>query len=479
MKYWNQIHVRYTLGMVALVMSLSSCKKLIAIQPNAPGQLITSQVFLDSSSAVAAITGIYSNLGIGSTSYNYIYDFPSGGITLFTGLTGDELKYAQTYDQDLAGFNSNTILAANNDLKTFWQGAYSSTRIYQINACIENLTAATNLTATLKAQLLGEVKMLRAFFYFNLVNLFGPVPLVIGTDYVTNARLPRSDTAAVYQQIMNDLADAENLLLPAYPSAGRLRPNLYTAIALQARVNLYRSQWAAAEAAATQIMNTGIYQLSGLDSVFLEGSNEAIWQVGSPVGPTSSDGYANSTTEGLLFGVDTALHYEPTFLISDVLRSAFTINDQRLTNWINYAVVGSDTFYFPSKYKVMAYSLSLPREDYMVFRLGEQLLIRAEARAEQNNIGGALADLNMIRERAGLADTLTTTQAGTLAVIMHERQLELFCEWGHRWYDLKRTGTINALLGAEKPGWIATDALYPLPLNELQLDPNLTQNEGY
>ena len=62
---------------------------------------------------------------------------------------------------------------------------------------------------------------------------------------------------------------------------------------------------------------------------------------------------------------------------------------------------------------------------------------------------------------------------------MHERQTELFCEWGNRWLDLKRTGTAGTVLSAEKSGWQSRDTLYPVPDAQLQLNPKLTQNPGY
>jgi hypothetical protein len=116
----------------------------------------------------------------------------------------------------------------------------------------------------------------------------------------------------------------------------------------------------------------------------------------------------------------------------------------------------------------------------MFLRLGEQYLIRAEAEAHLNDNTNAIKDLNIIRNRAGLANYAgATDQTSVLTAIMHERQVELFCEWGNRWFDLKRTGTIDAVLGAEKPGWQPYIALYPVPLTEIQSNPFLIQNPGY
>jgi hypothetical protein len=120
----------------------------------------------------------------------------------------------------------------------------------------------------------------------------------------------------------------------------------------------------------------------------------------------------------------------------------------------------------------------------MVFRLAEQYLIRAEARAQQGNVSGSQSDLNAIRTRAGLPNTTANDKASLLTAIQHERQVEMFTEWGHRWFDLKRTGTIDAVMSVIAPAkgggaWNSNKALLPLPLGDLQADQNLTQNPGY
>jgi hypothetical protein len=116
----------------------------------------------------------------------------------------------------------------------------------------------------------------------------------------------------------------------------------------------------------------------------------------------------------------------------------------------------------------------------MVLRLAEQYLIRAEARAQQNNLAGAKDDVDAVRLRAGLPvlpDNLNRDEM--LLAIEQERRIELFSEWGHRWFDLKRTGRALAVLSPLKAGITATDLLYPIPLDALKTNPNLVQNPGY
>ena len=136
------------------------------------------------------------------------------------------------------------------------------------------------------------------------------------------------------------------------------------------------------------------------------------------------------------------------------------------------------TLYYPFKYKVM--SGTNLTEYYITLRLAEQFLIRAEARAQQGNISGAKTDVNVIRTRAGLPNTTANDKGGLLNAIEQERRIELFAEWGHRWFDLKRTGRATTVLGSLKPAtWQPTDELWPIPQSQINLNPSLTQNNGY
>jgi hypothetical protein len=149
-------------------------------------------------------------------------------------------------------------------------------------------------------------------------------------------------------------------------------------------------------------------------------------------------------------------------------------------------IAGGVTYYYPFKYKID--SLGAPVSEYeMVLRLGEQYLIRAEAEANgTGGTGAAISDLNVIRNRAGLPNYSGASDPTSVSnAIYHERQVELFTEWGHRWLDLKRTGMVDTVMGtggacAAKGGtWNTNWQWYPISLYELQHDPNLQQNSGY
>jgi hypothetical protein len=462
----------YTHRILILLVSticVMGCKKLIQIPPNAPNQIVTSQVFADSTDAVAATVALYGNFSGGYGG------FFSGGLTIYPGFSADELVTSSTNPTYLQYYTD--VVPVTDD--QFWFIIYGSGGIYAMNACIEGVTASTGLSGSLKNQLIGENEVMRAFSYFNMVNLFGGVPLVTTTNYLVNDTLSRASTEAIYDQMITDLKDAQARLTSTYPSSGRARPNYYTATALLAKVYLYDHQWQQAADAASLVINSGLYSLEpNLNNVFLDGSNEAIWQV-----PATTGFAANyQTSEGKLF-VPIQHTIVPAFVISNFQLQAFESGDQRAVDWLDSNLVNSVAYYYPYKYKngyITSGTNTL--EDYMVFRLAEQYLIRAEAEAE-GATGNAVADLNIIRNRAGLANySGPTDQTSLLNAIMHERQVELFCEWGSRWMDLKRTGTVQSVLAAEKQGpWLQDNhaALYPVPTRDIQTNPNLTQNPGY
>ncbi len=440
----------------------TSCKKFIEVD-NPNDQLNSDLVFSDSSTATSAVTGIYSEM---LTNRNL---FSNSAITLYCGMSADELYFYSPGLKD--EFFKNQITQANhiNIDNAFWQPAYKF--IYSSNLAIEKLAQSQKISISLRNQLTGEAKFIRAFCYFHLVNLFGDVPLVTATKYQDVATVSKASTTEIYSQIINDLNEAKALLGDRYVSTERVRPNKWTAAALLSRCNLYIGRWQDALSEANEVINSGQYSLEpDLNNVFLKSSTESIWQL-MPVRP----GF--DTYEGLEILPASPFSY-PTYLITQQLRNSFENMDKRKNAWINSRVYNNDTLYFPFKYKVP--NGASATEYYMVFRLAEQYLIRAEAEINQNMISEAQADINTIRARAGLGTTMANDTSSLKLAIEQERKIELFCEWGHRWYDLKRTERANTVLAPLKgQSWQSTDVLWPVPQQEINLNPSLTQNPGY
>ncbi|MBS1663040.1 MAG: RagB/SusD family nutrient uptake outer membrane protein [Bacteroidetes bacterium] len=454
--------------LAVLLAALSlSCKRLIDIPPNPPTSITQTQQFSDSASTMTAIAGVMSYPANGVNGFT----FNDGLLSRYTGLSSDELITTQT-DRNYTDFYSANLTSQNVVVNTMWSNPYIG--LYPVNASLEGIAASPGLSASLKQQLTGELKVVRSMYLFDLTNLFGGIPVVTSSDYKKTNLLGRAPVDSVYRQIIRDLTDAKAALPVTYPSAGRARPNKYTVQAFLSRVYLYRGQWQSAYDEANAVIGSGVYKLEPeLNKVFLDGSVEAIWQL------PAVNGY-NMTYEASNY-IPYSAGVIPNYLLTPTLQAAFETGDQRFRKWTNAAVVtiggSTQTLYYPFKYKQV--TPVSPVEAFMVFRLADIYLVRAEAAARLGRTVDALADLNLVRARAGLGASTASVQDDVINAILHERQTELFTEWGNRWFDLKRTGTADAILKPLKTGWQATDTLYPIPQGQLNINIALKQNPGY
>lgn len=462
------------------------CKRLVALpftllllsacdflEVDFPKTKIASEVVFDNDvTATSAVLGIYTDMLNSS-------NFASGSNTSTMGLAGlsaDELHdyYATPGTVD---FELNLLTPENENLATYWNQVYKT--IFQANAVVEGLARPSGITDATKKQLLGEALFVRAFAHFYLVNLFGDIPIVKTTDYRVNAIVPRSPKLEVYNAIIDDLKTAQELLGETYVNpTDRVRPNKSTAIALLARVYLYRQNWVDAETQATSIINrTNLYVLASTpNGAFVKNNKEAIWQL-RPV----LKGYG--TNEAYYYVISSYPQY---YVLTQSLINAFEPNDKRFIEWVGSFDTGTEVLYFPNKYKI--YQLNptqtSPPEYSIVFRLAEQYLIRAEARAQQDKLSEAIADLDIIRARSGLPLIQNTnpgiSKSDLLLAIEQERRIEFFVEWGHRWLDLKRNDRADVVLQPMKSDWNSEDVLYPIPQVERNNNPHLgEQNPGY
>jgi starch-binding outer membrane protein, SusD/RagB family len=492
-------------AVVIMLLSLllhSSCKKLVETPP--PTENVTgANAYATDATAIAVLNGIYiamNQTGPGKLQGN-------NGLAVMTGLSGDELTlysgvtnitYWRYYQNALSQTLGGETIGAE-----YWSFLYNC--VFKCNAAIEGLHAATSLSPAIKQQLLGEATFLRAFFYFYLVNLFGDLPLVLSTDPEVNTLLLRSAKSEVYKQIIADLEAAADNLSPIYLNGAlltktteRVRPSKWAAKALLARVYLYAGDYEKAETNATQVLEqTGLYgPLPNVNGVFLKNSAEAIWQL-QPIEIQFNTAEARTLVIPQQ-GPNTSAN--PVFL-SDTLLKSFEQGDLRAVygNWVDTTIYRvsstlNNTVAFPNKYKLNQLDATITsstgttnmKEYFMVLRLAEQYLIRAETRAQLGKINEAKLDLNVVRTRAGLGTTGANDKAALLKTILKERQVELFAEWGHRWFDLKRTRMVDDVMKGITPlkasgaPWQSYQQLYPLPLvSDLQKAPNLEQNEGY
>jgi starch-binding outer membrane protein, SusD/RagB family len=451
---------------ISLMMLLAACQSLIEID-NPKDQFTNRTIFEDDATATSAIRGIYAEMA------NAKY-FSNGGIALLSGLSSDELitfkeEYADFYRADL---KPNDALL----MDFLWQPAYRM--IYNTNAALKGLNNSRGTTKATRRQLIGEALFIRAFHHFYLTNLFGPIPLLTEESFERNAVAARSSQGVVYDTIEADLIKARDLLSESSfaftkEETGRIRPSSWAASALLARTYLYRDKWVESEEEATRVIErTSLFALANIEDAFKVASHEAIWQLKANTPNMGS-------WDAMLFlpsggGLSVALCSE--------IVNTFEPGDRRQELWIGSQTIGEDTFYYPAKYKIQN---NQHEEYHMELRLAELYLVRAEARARRNDLAGALADLNVVRTRAGLhpltAPELTFTAKQVITAILQERRTEFFAEGGHRWLDLNRLANARAILSIlPDKTWQDTDTLYPIPQSEIEANPNLApQNDGY
>lgn len=453
------------LFIVLLSTCLPACNKLLDVTP--ADETSVGQAFSDSAFALSAVTGIYHKM----VTHGH---FEWSGLSYHAARSADEVAWPTGM---IDYFERDSLLYTDYDVRTMWSQGFNS--LFLINTCIKGLQSTPQLSAGLQRQLLGESLFCRAFVNFYLVNLWGDaIPLITTPDMEVNKVAKSVPQQQVYDQIMADLLRAQALLSTAYAGEGRVRPNLAAASALLARVYLYRKRYSDAITQANRVINSDLYTpLQPPGTVFLQTSQETIWQLMPP-------------TNKLIDPVgDALIHLGTASSLTPQLSAAFEPGDVRRLAWVVENILSGKSYTTAGKYRNRA-SVADPAsaEYYVVLRLAEQYLIRAEAYARLGNTAAAVADLNIIRARAGLPRLpASLDQQQCMLAVEQERRVELFTEWGHRWFDLKRwPGMYNPaitradeVLGAVKSDWQSADQWYPVPRPDLQLNPNLVQNPGY
>ena len=437
--------IRFALAF-ALTGSLAACNSLLDESPS--DQLPADQAITDARGARSALAGAYAALQ--SDSYY------GGDFVFFGDLPTDNADFTGT-SQAYAAADANQFRADNATVKDIWDAIYDG--INRVNLILEKVPALTDLEQTEKDSILGEAHFLRALHYHNLVRLYGDVPLRLTSPQSVEeaAEITRSPVADVYTQILADLNEAETLITFAEPAT---EATAGAVDALQARVQLYRGDYAAAIAEADEVIGAGYELAPAYGDLFdAEGQDtpEDIFKVIFTAQQFNFLGFEYFSSDE---GGDGLL--APSQNIID----AYEPDDARLA-WSIF--INDDDVISGSKYPTTAGA-----EDFHVIRFAEVLLIKAEAQARLNDLAGAVDTYNPIRERAGLEPAGdVSTQEEVLAAIDLERRLELAFE-GDRWADLVRTGRAVDVLGIP-----VTQALYPIPLQETIVAPGITQNPGY
>ncbi len=398
--------------------------------------------------------------------------------------------------QEVDEFKNN---AFNSISSTTWSAHYQG--IQAANIVIEKI-GDVPMDENMKQRYTGEARFLRALMYFNLVRIFGDVPLVLaiinnpqeGYDY------KRETTETVYNQVILDLKAAEESLPYEYTGADIGRATRGAAMALLGKVYLTQKNWNLASQKLKEIIDQtsqNKYQLlSNYSSVFgiaNENSRESIFEVqfkkgASGEGSPFTNQFAPIGSGTAVTGLGNPLGQN---IPTDDMANAYETGDTRkhVSMRTSY-VLGSNTVQhnYVAKYMGTPAANLDSDNNWIVLRFADVLLMYAEALNEIGYIaeGPAFTYLNRIRNRAGLADKTSNNTNPDLAVpsqaafrlaIEKERRVELAFE-GHRWFDLVRTGRALEILGGQ--GMLAHHYLFPVPNSQIEINPALMkQNNGY
>lgn len=438
-------------------LALAGCSSVLDVTPKSTVPEATA--IADAAGAHSALTGAYA--GLQSLSY-YGESYVD-----FTEVVSDNGRASGTLTAYGDG-DHNSMAADNTEVTTMWNAIYDD--INRVNEIITKVPNITGMDASDKNEVLGEAYFLRALDYHNLVRLWGGVPLRLEpvTSVTQAADITRATPAEVYTQIMSDIGQAETLMTN---TDNDTEASLGAAYALDARVRLYMQDWAGAEAAAATVEGMGYSLASNFSDLFNANGNstpEDIFRVLFTPAQYNEVGYYYLTKNlGGRYEVaptnDIIAAFDPA---SGGDIHAYNPPDAR-----GQYSIGLDG----SRAYASRYLTSAGTEYVHVIRLGEVILIRAEALAELNRLPEAVDEYNRTRVRAGLPPDPRTgrTQADVLASIYQERRLELAFE-GDRWPDLVRRGVAASTLGISED-----QTLFPIPQHEIDTAPGITQNPGY
>ena len=385
---------------------------------------------------------------------------------------------------DQQAFKNYTLYPANTVVLRIWREAYNNLLV--INTILDKLPAST-LQGPLKTEYEAEMRFLRALCHFNLVRMFGDVPLAKKTIVVSESYgILRSPASEVYDFITADLQFAAEHL-PLQSQVKRTgQATKGAAQGLLGKVYLTVGNKNAAKEALWQVINSKEYELltdyAHLWDLKHENSKEAVFEIQHIAGATTPSSpyheyfapYNNMAISGQGRGLNQVAEslwdeFEPDDPRRDL--SILTGYTDKGGNWIDIK--------FPAKWfdPVFINTGSYYCENnFMVLRYADVLLMYAEAADDP-------AFLNIVRDRAGMpryGEAGYPARYSTLALaIEHERMVELSLEF-HRWFDLKRTGRAIPVLSERKGKAITEQMLVlPIPQTERDINPALTQNEGY
>ena len=485
--------LKYNLIAIALLgFSFSSCSDFLEQNPQT--DLSENDFYKTADDILSAVNGVYSSLQEGDIYGNwYVFgEIPSDN-------TRNQLSGSVTTQNEFDQFYIDT---QNSMIANFWKAAYKViNRTNTVLGRIDGIEINTELANRYKL----ECKFIRALMYFNLVRVYGDVPLVLKEISISESYdILREPKENVYNQIIADLKEAQDLPV-SYSKAEDGRATQGAAKALLANVYMTLHKYAEAETILAEIINSGRYSLlentpgslniDGYKNVFSpvnHNSKEGIFEIqflkgGYGEGSNYANNFApeNSGTNVVAVGgtggnnipeMDIYNAYEEGDLRRDFSMSLGYYDNRKNNEWVESRYV--------CKFMDVPYQNNDASNNYPVIRYADVILMYAEALNQNGKTAEACKYLNMTRRRGfgyqttetSPVDLQTTDKAQFALMVEQERRVELAFE-NHRWFDLIRTGRAVEVMRSKGFSLNETNLICPIPQKQIDVNPKLTQND--
>jgi len=479
-------------GLIILLFFIfSGCKKFIT--KDIEGQYPESEFFQTQQQALQALTAAYKPLSFAHSNNNRLW--------VFGDVASDDSE--NPIDQpDISSIDELNITPINGNLSIQWSLLYEG--ITRCNIVL-NKVPAIEMDPLLKSRVLAEAKFLRSWYYFQLINIFGDVPIVLEPLSSEQLQIAQSPVKDIFETVIElDLIDAATQLPDKYTGSDVGRATKGAAIALLAKAYLFQQKWDQASTTAAIIVNSNQYELMPVYSqnfnANFKNNTESVFEVQHlsaqvpNIGNELNQLFAPQVEGGYFFN-------EPTQnFVNEFEKTIDTVYDPRLDYtvgrdtlpWINGNLFKKEwapaTGFLTKKHQQPLSEVSIPLKsdadiNYVAIRYADVLLWYAEALNEQGRIADALIQLNKVRKRARenylydislpgfgivpaglLPDVTSNNPADVRRAIQHERRVELGFEF-HRYFDLIRWGAAYAEAAmSERPNFdYETHKKFPIP----------------
>ena len=475
------------------VSTLPGCSKLLDKHPVTQVVTSDSTVSISAADAENTVTGAY----ITYKGYDFGLEFNVLDRIVNTDVISDN-AYAGGDNTDNITLDLFTANSLNGNVARDWKDAYGIIGKFNIN--IDQVQQCTDaaLTASRKNQILGEIRFMRAYTYFDLVRLYGRVPLFLkpantksAEELLNSTIIAQSSTDSVYLAILNDLWFAKTTVGDVGANASKqiISKGAVNAALAKVYASMPTPNWDSVLYYCNQVIPN--YTLVP-DYTYLWDNNhknnsEAIWEL-NYYGYSAGDQIGNWVPSIFIGGGWKKFNTPSNDLVNDFVTEGDSI---RLHASVTFEDVSGQWIdkYWPLNHYPFLTKYNDPNNginDFYMIRLADILLLKAEALVQKSDIPGAITLVNQVRARVSLPAKTASSADAANTIIANERRLELAFE-GHRWYDLKRTGKAIAVMNAVKDGngnnlnYNVSDyrLILPIPQTQIDLNPLLTQNPQY